>query len=49
MMKVQNTKRQGSKTIRNSGLARRSIVILISVAVVIAIGVFGFIGDLLGL
>ncbi len=42
MMKVKNTKKQGNKVAGNLGLARRSLLILISVAVVVAIGVFGF-------
>jgi len=42
MMKVKNTKKQANKVAGNLGLARRSLLILISVAVVVAIGVFGF-------
>ena len=42
MIKLKNTKRQGGKVTRNLGLARRSLIILVSVAVVIAVGVFGF-------
>ncbi len=42
MMKVKSIKRQDSKMTGNLGLARRTLLILISVAVVIAVGVFGF-------
>ena len=42
MMKLKNTTRQSNKVARNFGLARRSLIILVSVAVVIAVGVFGF-------
>ncbi len=42
MMKVKNIKRPGNEVAGNLGLARRSILILISVVVVIAVGVFGF-------
>jgi HlyD family secretion protein len=42
MMKVKNAKKQGNKVAGNLGLAKRSFLTLISVAVVVAIGVFGF-------
>jgi HlyD family secretion protein len=42
MMKLKNTKRQGYKIDCNLGLARRSLLILIAVVIVVAIGVFGF-------
>ncbi len=42
MMKVKNVKKQGNKVGGKLGLARRFLLILISVAVVAAIGVFGF-------
>jgi len=41
-MKVQNVKKQGNKAGGKLGLAKRFLPILISVAVVAAIGVFGF-------
>jgi HlyD family secretion protein len=42
MIKVKNIKRPADKIAGNSGLARRSLIILISVTVIIALGVFGF-------
>jgi HlyD family secretion protein len=42
MIKLMNIKRQGNKVAGNFGLARKSLIILIAVIVVIAIGVFGF-------
>jgi len=42
MMKQIKNKRQHNKVARNLGLARRPLIILISVAVVIVVGVFGF-------
>lgn len=42
MVKVKKTKRQGNKMAGNLGLARRFLLILISVVVVVGIGVFGF-------
>jgi len=42
MVKVKNTKKQGNKIAGNLGLARRFLLLLISVAVVVAIGAFGF-------
>jgi HlyD family secretion protein len=42
MIKLKNIKRPADKMIGNSGLARRSLIILISAAAVIAVGVFGF-------
>jgi HlyD family secretion protein len=42
MMKLNNKKRQGNKVAGNWGLARRSRIILVSVAVVITVGAFGF-------
>ena len=47
-MKVKNAKRQGNKVAGNLGLARRSLLILISVAVVVAIGLFGFLRQKVG-
>lgn len=48
MTKVKNTKKQGNKMAGNLGLARRFLLILISVAVVVAIGVFGFLRQKVG-
>ena len=42
MMKINNVKRQGNEVAGKLGLAKRFILILISVAVVVAIGAFGF-------
>ena len=42
MMKVKNTKRQSYKMAGNLGLARRFLLILISVVIIVAIGAFGF-------
>ena len=42
MIKLMNIKRQGNKVAGNFGLARKSLIILIAVIVVIAIGAFGF-------
>ena len=42
MMKVKNVKKQGNEVAGKLGLAKRFILILISVAVVVAIGAFGF-------
>ena len=42
MMTLKNTKSQCNKVACNFGLARRSLIILVSIAVVIAVGVFGF-------
>ena len=42
MMKVKNAKKQYNKAAGNSGLARRFLLISIFVAVVVAIGLFGF-------
>ncbi|MBW7992389.1 MAG: HlyD family efflux transporter periplasmic adaptor subunit [Planctomycetes bacterium] len=42
-MKVMKAKKQVNKMAGNLGLARRSLIILISAVVVIAVGVFGFI------
>ena len=42
MMKLKYTKRQHNKVAGNFGLARRSLIILVSVAVVIVVGAFGF-------
>ena len=42
MMKQIKNKRQHNKVARNLGLARRPLIILVSVAVVIVVGVFGF-------
>ena len=47
-MKVKNAKRQGNKMAGNLGLARRFLLILISVAVVVAIGLFGFLRQKVG-
>ena len=41
-MTLKNTKSQCNKVACNFGLARRSLIILVSIAVVIAVGVFGF-------
>ena len=48
MMKPKNTKSQRNKVARNFGLAGRSLIILVSGAVVIAVGVFGFLRPKLG-
>ncbi|HUU20049.1 MAG TPA: efflux RND transporter periplasmic adaptor subunit [Sedimentisphaerales bacterium] len=48
MMKVKNTKKQGNKVAGNLGLARRFLLILISVVVVVAIGLFGFLRQKVG-
>ena len=48
MMKVKNAKKQGNKMAGNLGLARRSFLILISVAVVVAISLFGFLRQMVG-
>lgn len=48
MVKVKNAKKQGNKVAGNLGLARRSFLILISVAVVVAIGLFGFLRQKVG-
>jgi HlyD family secretion protein len=48
MMKVKNTKRQGSKIASNLGLARRSLLFLIIVVVIIAVGAFGFLRKKVG-
>ena len=48
MTKVKNTKRQGNKVAGNLGLARRFLLILISVVVVVAIGAFGFLRQMVG-
>ena len=48
MIKVKNTKRQGNKMVGNLGLARRLLLILISVVVVVAVGVFGFLRQKMG-
>lgn len=42
MMKIKNVEKQGNKVAGKSGLARRLLLILISLAVVVAIVVFGF-------
>jgi HlyD family secretion protein len=42
MIKVKNTRKQGNNVAGKLGLARRILLILISMAVVVAIGVFGF-------
>jgi HlyD family secretion protein len=42
MMKIKNVKKQGNKVAGKLGSARRFLLILISLAVVVAIGVFGF-------
>lgn len=42
MMKINNVEKQGNKTAGKSGLAKRFLLILISLAVVVAIVVFGF-------
>ncbi len=42
MIKLKNIKKPANKMVGNFGLARRSLIIIISVIVVIAIGVFGF-------
>ena len=42
MMKLKNTKRQGYEIAGNLGLAKRSLLILIAVAVIVAVGAFGF-------
>jgi len=42
MMKIKNIKKQGNKVAGKLGSARRFLLILISLAVVVAIGVFGF-------
>jgi len=42
MMKITNTEKQSKKVTGKSGLAVRLLLILISLAVVVAIGVFGF-------
>ncbi|MDT8303192.1 MAG: efflux RND transporter periplasmic adaptor subunit [Sedimentisphaerales bacterium] len=42
MIKVKNIKRPADKIAGNSGLARRSLIILISATAVIAVGAFGF-------
>ncbi|MDH4239004.1 MAG: efflux RND transporter periplasmic adaptor subunit [Phycisphaerae bacterium] len=42
MMKIKSVERQGNKVAGKSGLARRFLLILISLAVVVAIVVFGF-------
>jgi len=42
MMKITNTEKQSKKVTGKSGLAVRLLLILISMAVVVAIGVFGF-------
>lgn len=47
-MKVKNTKKQGNKVAGNLGLARRFLLILISVVVVVAIGLFGFLRQKVG-
>ncbi|NQT00903.1 MAG: efflux RND transporter periplasmic adaptor subunit [Planctomycetes bacterium] len=41
-MKVKKTIKQVNKVAGNLGLARRSLIILVSVAVIITVGVFGF-------
>lgn len=48
MMKVKNAKKQGNKVAGNLGLARRFLLILISVVVVGAIGAFGFLRQMVG-
>ncbi len=48
MMKVKNAKKQGNKMAGNLGLARRFLLILISVLVVVAIGAFGFLRQIVG-
>ncbi len=47
-MKVKNAKKQGNKMAGNLGLARRSFLILISVVVIGAIGLFGFLRQKVG-
>jgi len=42
MIKINNVEKQGNKVAGKLGLARRFLLILISLAVVVAIGVFGF-------
>ncbi|MCP4610174.1 MAG: HlyD family efflux transporter periplasmic adaptor subunit [Planctomycetes bacterium] len=42
MIKLKNIKKPADKMAGNFGLARRSLIILISAAVIIAVGVFGF-------
>jgi len=42
MIKVKNIKRPADKMAGNLGLARRSLIIIISATVIIALGVFGF-------
>ena len=48
MIKVKKTKRQGNKMAGNLGLTRRFLLILISVVVVVAVGVFGFLRQKMG-
>jgi HlyD family secretion protein len=48
MMKVKNVKKQGNKVASNLGLARRFLLILISVVVVVAIGAFGLLRQKVG-
>ncbi|MHC4537186.1 MAG: HlyD family secretion protein, partial [Planctomycetota bacterium] len=43
MITVKNIKRPADKMVGNLGLARRSLIIIISATVVIAVGVFGFV------
>jgi HlyD family secretion protein len=42
MIKLKNIKRQGKKIDGNLGLARRSLIIIITATVIIALGAFGF-------
>ena len=41
-MKIKNVTKQSNRAVGNFGLAGRSLIILISVAVVITVGIFGF-------
>ena len=42
MIKLKNIKKPANKMAGNFGLARRSLIIIISATVIIAIGAFGF-------